>query len=140
MEPKTTERRIREIAHRLWEDSGRPNGQADRHWEQARQIVDAQNRTIVTQPPRASLQFTSESPRETSMRSFEEIVAAAQKAVALSLQEAFDAGKAHTASELKRRMAAVFEGLISGDAEARAEPAHAPSSHETQHTDRGHDQ
>src|ERR1700722_3004320 len=36
------EQRIREIAHRLWEEAGRPSGQADEHWEKARQIVDAE--------------------------------------------------------------------------------------------------
>ena len=48
------------------------------------------------------------------MRNFDELVADAQKALALSLREAFDAGRAHTASELKHRMAALFEDLISG--------------------------
>ena len=135
---KAREQRVRDVAHRLWEDSGRPSGQADCHWEQARQIVDAENQNMASQAPIVSLQSGSESSRERSMRSIEEIVAAAQKAVATSLQEAFDAGKAHTASELKRRMAAVFEELISGDAEARAEPGHAPASHEPQHPDQGH--
>ncbi len=50
------------------------------------------------------------------MRNFDELVADAQKALALSLREAFDAGRAHTASELKHRMAALFEDLISGPA------------------------
>ena len=37
------EERIRKIAHRLWEEAGRPSGQADQHWEKARQIVDAED-------------------------------------------------------------------------------------------------
>jgi len=57
------------------------------------------------------------------MRNFDELVADAQKALALSLREAFDAGRAHTASELKHRMAALFEDLISGPA-AHSSPAH----------------
>jgi hypothetical protein len=37
------EERIREIAHRLWEEAGRPSGLADQHWEKAQQIVDAED-------------------------------------------------------------------------------------------------
>jgi DUF2934 family protein len=33
------QRRIRERAHRLWEEEGRPDGRANSHWEQARMIV-----------------------------------------------------------------------------------------------------
>lgn len=33
------EHRIRERAHRLWEEEGRPAGRADSHWFQAREIV-----------------------------------------------------------------------------------------------------
>ena len=29
------ERRIREVAHQIWEDEGRPADQAERHWEMA---------------------------------------------------------------------------------------------------------
>lgn len=33
------EHRIRERAHRLWEEEGRPEGHAERHWFQAEEIV-----------------------------------------------------------------------------------------------------
>lgn len=33
------ERRIRERAHRLWEEEGRPEGRAESHWFQAKEIV-----------------------------------------------------------------------------------------------------
>jgi hypothetical protein len=33
------EQRIRARAHQLWEDEGRPDGQADTHWEKARILV-----------------------------------------------------------------------------------------------------
>lgn len=33
------EHRIRERAHRLWEEEGRPEGRAEDHWFQAREIV-----------------------------------------------------------------------------------------------------
>ena len=34
------DRRIREIAYFIWEEEGRPEGQADRHWLTAPSIVD----------------------------------------------------------------------------------------------------
>lgn len=33
------EDRIRERAHQLWEEEGRPDGRADAHWFQAKEIV-----------------------------------------------------------------------------------------------------
>lgn len=36
---KDLEARIRERAHQLWEDAGRPEGQAHIHWERARTLV-----------------------------------------------------------------------------------------------------
>ena len=41
------EHRVREIAHRLWEQEGCPSDQDKRHWTAAEQIVDAQDRTGV---------------------------------------------------------------------------------------------
>jgi hypothetical protein len=34
------EQRIRETAYRLWEQDGRPHGQADRHWDLARKLAE----------------------------------------------------------------------------------------------------
>lgn len=36
------EERIREIAYYLWRKEGSPPGQADRHWEEAKAIVEAE--------------------------------------------------------------------------------------------------
>jgi len=33
------EQRLREIAHRIWEDEGRPSGEDRRHWEMAKEIL-----------------------------------------------------------------------------------------------------
>ncbi|HEY1944838.1 MAG TPA: DUF2934 domain-containing protein [Roseiarcus sp.] len=33
------ERRLREIAHRIWEEEGRPEGQEQRHWQMAKDIL-----------------------------------------------------------------------------------------------------
>jgi hypothetical protein len=37
--PDTLEARIREKAHMLWEEAGRPEGRAVEHWEKARTLV-----------------------------------------------------------------------------------------------------
>ena len=42
------EHRVREIAHRLWEQEGHPSDQDKRHWATAEQIVDAQERAGAT--------------------------------------------------------------------------------------------
>jgi Protein of unknown function (DUF2934) len=42
------EHRVREIAHRLWEQEGCPSDQDKRHWATAEQILDAQERTDAT--------------------------------------------------------------------------------------------
>jgi hypothetical protein len=134
------EERIREIAHLLWETSGRPSGEAERHWEQARQIFEAQRAAAVNQAPISSVSSTSQSSvssapqrqMEAHMRNFDELVADAQKALAVSLKEAFDAGRAHTASELKNRMAALFEDLISGPVASHSQPTPPPPGHDGQ--------
>jgi len=53
------------------------------------------------------------------MRNIDDIIVAAHTAMAASLHEAFEAGRAHTAHELKSRMAAFFEGLA-GEAETKS--------------------
>ena len=35
-----TEQLIRETAYRLWEEDGRPFGQAERHWEMAKKLTE----------------------------------------------------------------------------------------------------
>jgi len=36
------EQRVREIAHRLWEEEGRPHDQEKRHWHAAERMVEAE--------------------------------------------------------------------------------------------------
>jgi hypothetical protein len=38
------EEKIRAIAHRIWEEAGRPSDQADLHWEMAEKEVDEAER------------------------------------------------------------------------------------------------
>ena len=59
------------------------------------------------------------------MRNIDDIVSAANRTLTASLHEAFEAGQAHTAHELKSRMAAFFEGLA-GEAETHAAAPDAP--------------
>ena len=72
---------------------------------------------------------------EANMRNIDDIVADAQKTTATSLREAFEAGRAHTAAELKARMAAFFDGLVA-EAETHAQPhPDSPSSEHPHHHD-----
>jgi hypothetical protein len=43
------ERRIREDAYTLWENEGRPDGQAERHWRIAKSQLEAQEAVIRPQ-------------------------------------------------------------------------------------------
>ena len=72
-------------------------------------------------------------PDEVEMRTIDEIVAATLKTTEASLREAFEAGRAHTASALKNRMAAFFEGLIS-EAEGKIAVVAAPPHSELPHS------
>jgi hypothetical protein len=67
------------------------------------------------------------------MRNIDDILVAAHKAMAASLHEAFEAGRAHTASELKARMAAFFEGLAAEAETSAAAPPEQPPSEEPHH-------
>ena len=62
---------------------------------------------------------------------------AGKKAMAASLHEAYEAGRAHTATELKARMAAFFDGLV---AESESHTAHAetPPNDSQHHDDHQH--
>jgi hypothetical protein len=41
--------KIRERAHQIWEQEGRPNGQEQAHWERATKEIEEEDQTI--QPP-----------------------------------------------------------------------------------------
>ena len=44
------EQRIRAIAHRLWEEEGRPPDQEKRHWDAAERMLDAEERSRSLAP------------------------------------------------------------------------------------------
>jgi hypothetical protein len=66
------------------------------------------------------------------MHNIDAILTAAHKAMAASLHEAFEAGRAHTATELKARMAAFFDGLVA-ESETHTAHAEAPSGEAPHH-------
>jgi hypothetical protein len=43
------EERVRQRAHEIWEEAGKPDGQHDAHWEQARREIEAEG----DEPPTA---------------------------------------------------------------------------------------
>jgi Protein of unknown function (DUF2934) len=130
------EQLIRAIAHHLWEESGRPSGQETVHWEAARRLAEAQTAAFALQKPVTQAQTQPTMQAETSMRTVDEIVAETQKAVEHAIREAFNAGRDHTASELKRRMVALFEGLISGEPGPTPDATHG--EHHEQHEHHEH--
>ena len=50
-DPDDREQRIRETAHRIWEDEGRPPGQDKRHWEMAEGLVGEGREQISPKSP-----------------------------------------------------------------------------------------
>ena len=42
------DQRITDVAHKIWEEEGRPEGQAEAHWARATAIVDAE--VLVEKP------------------------------------------------------------------------------------------
>ena len=58
------EHRVREIAHRLWEEEGRPSDQEKRHWATAERMFDAQDTGVAgsdAKQPREQVQTASAS-------------------------------------------------------------------------------
>jgi hypothetical protein len=94
-------------------------------------------RPVAKDAPKSSPLTSSSAPKEVGMRSIDDIIADAQKSLGHSLREAFDAGRDHVASELKRRMAGLFEELASGANSATGEHAQ-PATHEGHHSEHGH--
>ncbi|MBF0135677.1 MAG: DUF2934 domain-containing protein [Magnetococcus sp. DMHC-1] len=51
MNKLSREERIRQKAHDLWEQSGRPDGQGEKHWFQATQMVDQEMKAEQSAAP-----------------------------------------------------------------------------------------
>ena len=48
----TEDKRIRELAHQIWESEGKPHGEDARHWEMARKLAEAE--ALTPSKPKAS--------------------------------------------------------------------------------------
>lgn len=79
---------IRSVAHKIWEDEGKPEGLAEEHWARACAIV----------AEAAELQTAANVPDWLQKGSSAEVVAT-------PLQEADETSLAHTIDQLKRRVA-----------------------------------
>ena len=47
----TREDRIRALAHRMWEEGGRPEGKEGDHWHEAAKIIDEED-SVAAQAPK----------------------------------------------------------------------------------------
>ncbi|MBU0724584.1 MAG: DUF2934 domain-containing protein [Alphaproteobacteria bacterium] len=64
-EDDQNEQRVREHAYRLWEEEGRPEGQAAAHWEKARELAAIeQNQSTTTRPRPAGTRAKRSQPVE----------------------------------------------------------------------------
>ena len=79
---------IRSVAHKIWEDEGKPEGLAEEHWARACAIV----------AEAAELQTAADAPDWLQKGSSAEVAAT-------PLQEADETSLAHTIDQLKRRVA-----------------------------------
>jgi hypothetical protein len=50
----TEDKRIRELAHQIWETEGKPHGEDARHWEMARKLAEAEALTPSKAPKAAA--------------------------------------------------------------------------------------
>ncbi|MBK5438016.1 DUF2934 domain-containing protein [Pseudomonas sp. TH32] len=50
----TEDKRIRELAHQIWESEGKPHGEDARHWEMARKLAEAEALTPSKTPKAAA--------------------------------------------------------------------------------------
>jgi len=50
----TEDKRIRELAHQIWESEGKPHGEDTRHWEMARKLAEAEALTPSKAPKAAA--------------------------------------------------------------------------------------
>ncbi|MEW6254538.1 MAG: DUF2934 domain-containing protein [Pseudomonadota bacterium] len=58
------EQRIRARAYQLWEEEGRPEGRAESHWTQAREIIALEDNASVARRPLASDEADQAEPIE----------------------------------------------------------------------------
>jgi hypothetical protein len=128
--------KIRRIVQLLMHKSGRAI-MNDEGCEATKSAPPAGSEAPTSDSQSSKIETERANPHEVEMRTIDEIVAATLKTTEASLREAFEAGRAHTASALKNRMAAFFEGLIS-EAEGKIAAVAAPPHPEPPHSEPAH--
>ncbi|PLR61687.1 hypothetical protein QCBJ_19525 [Pseudomonas sp. QC2] len=58
----TEDKRIRELAHQIWESEGKPHGEDARHWEMARKLAEAEALTPSKLKPTAKPKASAPKP------------------------------------------------------------------------------
>jgi hypothetical protein len=66
--PPDRQRRISEIAHRIWEAEGCPSGQAERHWQMAEKLVLAEEKQAAVRNGKAEKKPTPSTRTTSSTR------------------------------------------------------------------------
>jgi hypothetical protein len=59
---ESIEERIRQRAHRIWEDEGRPEGREHEHWERAAREIAAEEKAGENETPESSREADSKLP------------------------------------------------------------------------------
>lgn len=57
----TEDKRIRELAHQIWESEGKPHGEDARHWEMARKLAEAE--ALTPSKPKAGAKPKASAPK-----------------------------------------------------------------------------
>lgn len=57
----TEDKRIRELAHQIWESEGKPHGEDARHWEMARKLAEAE--ALTPSKPKAAVKPKPSAPK-----------------------------------------------------------------------------
>jgi hypothetical protein len=67
IETKIDEQQIREYAYQIWLTEGCPQGQAQRHWDMARQLAEAEALAASARPPSARKARSTPTPAKATV-------------------------------------------------------------------------
>jgi hypothetical protein len=67
IETKIDEQQIREYAYQIWLTEGCPQGQAQRHWDMARQLAEAETLAASARPPSARKARSTPTPAKATV-------------------------------------------------------------------------
>ena len=60
------DKRVRELAHQIWESEGKPHGEDTRHWEMARKLAEAE--ALTPSKPKAKAAAKPKAPPKTAAK------------------------------------------------------------------------